>query len=67
MKKKDLKTFRDKDINLLKKEVAQRKKKLGFFIPSLYAGREQNVKVGWNLRREIAQISSILQEKGENK
>ncbi len=73
MKRKDIKILRDKDIKTLEKEVTDRKKKLMIFMPSLYAGREQNIKQGWKLRREIAQIMSILAEqeskrvKGESK
>ena len=62
MKKKDKEVIRTKDIGEVKKTLAERKAELKKVIAEVYGGKEKNLKKAKNLRREIAQILTILRE-----
>ncbi|OGM15935.1 50S ribosomal protein L29 [Candidatus Woesebacteria bacterium RIFCSPLOWO2_01_FULL_43_11] len=63
MKKKDKEVIRTKDIGEVKKTLAERKAELKKVIAEVYGGKEKNLKKAKNLRREIAQILTILRER----
>lgn len=62
MKKKLLIEKRQKTVIDLQKEVVELKRKLAKFSVNLMAGRESNLKVGKEYRRDIAQILGIIRE-----
>ncbi|MEK7188461.1 MAG: 50S ribosomal protein L29 [Patescibacteria group bacterium] len=63
MKKKDLVSLREKDINTLKTKVIEKKKEEELTLVRIYAGQEKNLKKAFLIRREIAQILTIIREK----
>lgn len=63
MKKKDLKNLRDKSKNELKATVYKRKNELVATYAKIKAGQETNLKKAKNLRRDIAQILTVIREK----
>jgi ribosomal protein L29 len=67
MKKKELLKLKEKSSAELGKEVVDLKKKLAQLTPRMYAGGEGNLKQRKFLRRDIAQIMTIMasQKKGE--
>ena len=68
MKKKELLKLKEKDNQELGKDVLALKKKLAELTPRLYAGGESNLKQRKLIRRDIAQIMTIMsREKGDAK
>lgn len=63
MKKKELSEIRAKGKEELDKLVSEKKLELGKVQAELRLGRVKNVKVAKNLRRDIAQLMTILHEK----
>ena len=63
MKKKDLVSLREKDIDTLKTQVVEKKKEEELTLVRIYAGQEKNLKKAFLIRREIAQILTIIREK----
>jgi len=63
MKKNDLQTVKAKEVDELKKMLLEKKKELKKVVVHMYAGSEKNLKKSKNLRREIAQILTIIKEK----
>lgn len=63
MKKKELSFFRTKKITEIKSEIVKKRKELAQFLVSLAAGREKNFKKGKNLKKDIAQMLTILKER----
>lgn len=63
MKKKDLKSLRTKDIKELKKMVETKRSEAANSHVKRLAGQEKNLKKVKNLRREIAQLLTIIKEK----
>jgi ribosomal protein L29 len=63
MKKKDLVSLRKKEIKDLEKMVEEKRAKAINAHVKMQAGQEKNLKKASNLRREIAQILTIIKEK----
>lgn len=64
MKKKDLLELRAKEIKELQSLLAKKKQELAKMMLELRAGKIKNVHVGKNLRKDMAQILTIMKEKG---
>ena len=62
MKKKELLELRSKEVSQLKKMVIAKKKDLLKIIPETAVGKEKNLKKAKNIKREIAQILTIIKE-----
>ena len=65
MKAKELKDLRTKEKKDLVKMVNEKRVELTKITSRMYAGREKNLKKGKMIRRDIAQIMSIMNMKGE--
>lgn len=63
MKIKELKEVKNKDIKELETMVSKQKLELMKNQVKIAGGKEKNLKKSWNLRREIAQLLSIIKEK----
>lgn len=63
MKKKELTDLRSKDLKALRKLVFDKKLEASKSKASTSSGKEKNLKVYRNLRRDIAQILSVTKEK----
>lgn len=63
MKKKDLADIKNKEIKDLKKLAEEKKLELAKIEVKIHSSEEKNVKKASNLRREIAQILTMIQEK----
>lgn len=63
MKKKDKDALRTKEIGEVKKTLVQKREELKKTTSDMYGGKEKNLKKRRNLRREIAQILTILKER----
>ena len=63
MKKKDLKSLRSKKIEELKNMVETKRSEAANAHVKMMAGQEKNLKKAANLRREIAQILTLIKEK----
>ena len=63
MRKSQLKAVRGKKIEEIKLEIREKKRELAKFLANLAAGKEKNVKKGKNLKKEIAQMITIVKEK----
>lgn len=63
MKKKDLKKTRESSIKDLKKKVLELKKDVAVSYANRYAGKSKSVMEVKNLRKDIAQIMTIIREK----
>lgn len=62
MKTKDFKDLRSKDLKELKK-MADDKKKEAVKAGLSAAGKEKNLKLALNIRREVAKILTLVREK----
>lgn len=62
MKMKDI---RNKSENELKKQANDLKKELEVFVSNILQGKEKNVKKGRFLRKDIARVKTVLNEKGK--
>ncbi len=63
MKKKEFQEIRNKKIAELEKLVSKRKQEVIGLQAKVKAGQEKNLKKAKNLRREIAQILTLIREK----
>lgn len=63
MKKKDLIQFKVKSIEELKKLAIEKEKELVKKAADIFSGKGKDVKIARKLRKEIAQIKTILREK----
>lgn len=63
MKKKDLKDLREKGIKEINKAVAKNKQEVAMTGAKMKAGQEKKIKKVKHLRREIAQMLTIIREK----
>jgi ribosomal protein L29 len=63
MKKKEFTELRSKDIKVLQKLVFEKKAEAVKTKVGMSAGKEKNLKIFRNLRREVAQILTLIKEK----
>lgn len=63
MKKKGLKDLRVKEIDELKKLVSEKRKETSVIYTKVKTGQEKNLKKVKGLKKEIAQILTIIREK----
>lgn len=63
MKKKDLVSLRKKEVKELEKMVEEKKAKALNTHVKMQAGQEKNLKKVKNMKKEIAQILTIIKEK----
>lgn len=63
MKRKDLVDLKTKEVKDLNKILADKKTELEKVLVNVSAGKEKNLKSAKNLRRDISQILTIVQEK----
>ncbi len=63
MKKKDLRQLRTKTIEEIKRLVAQKKQELLLYYAKIKSGKEKNTSMLKNIRRDIAQMLTIVREK----
>lgn len=63
MNKKDLVSLREKNIDTLKTQVFEKKNEEEVVLARIYAGQEKNLKKAFLIKREIAQILTIIREK----
>ena len=63
MKKNELKSYRDKNLEELVKVASKKKVELTKFKTDIIASREKNVKKVKNYRHELSQILSLIKEK----
>lgn len=63
MKIKELKGLKAKEIKDLEAMVSKQKLELIKNQVKIAGGKEKNLKKSWNLKKEIAQILSIIKEK----
>ena len=63
MKKEELTNLRTKTISELVKMSVERKNEAEVVYAKIKVGQEKNVKKAFNLRKELAQILTILREK----
>lgn len=63
MKKKEFNTTKEKTVDILKKEVLEIRNKITKTRMNLVMGKEKNLKVVSNLRRDLSQILTIIREK----
>lgn len=64
MKKRELSNLKTKPEQELENLLGQKRQELKKFKAEMVVGRHKNARSGKNLRREIAQISTVLREKG---
>ncbi len=62
MKSKELSKLRNESVENLDKLVAEKKKELGLSYADRKVGKEKNSSISKNLRRDIAQIMTIIRE-----
>jgi ribosomal protein L29 len=63
MKKKDLTDLRNKKISELEKLLSKKRNELINTYAKIKAGQEKNLKKAKNIRRDVAQILTIIREK----
>jgi len=63
MKKKDVETLRGKEVAEIKKALAGKRADLIKAQVEMYGGKEKNLKKARNLRREVAQMLTIIKER----
>ena len=63
MKKKDYNELKSKEISELAKTVKVKKAELAKLGPKVISGEEKNLKKAANLRREVAQMLTLIREK----
>jgi ribosomal protein L29 len=63
MKKKDLTDLRNKKTNELEKLLSKKRNELINTYAKIKAGQEKNLKKAKNIRRDVAQILTIIREK----
>lgn len=62
MKRKELQTLRGKKIAELSKLVIEKKQEILTFSTKVKASKEKNLKKAKNLKKEVAQILTIIRE-----
>ncbi len=67
MKKIQLKEYRTKTVKELKKEADKLKATLADISVKIASSKEKNLKVGKNIRKDLAQIMTLINEKNKNK
>jgi ribosomal protein L29 len=67
MKVKELKSLKNEEIKKLEDLVSKKRLLLLKNAVKIASGKEKNLKQAWKERKEIAQILTILKEKGLNK
>ena len=65
MKKKQLKEMAQKTAEELEKEVGKVKIELNKLRLEVLSGKNKNKRLGKNLRKDLAQIKTIINEKGK--
>jgi len=63
MKKKDLLIYREKDLKEVLKSLSEKRMEAKKAQAEMFGGKEKNLKKVRNLRKEIAQILTILKER----
>jgi ribosomal protein L29 len=63
MKKKDFTELKKKDLKALNKLISEKKAESLKIKVAAVAGKEKNLKIFSNLRREIAQMLTLVKEK----
>jgi ribosomal protein L29 len=63
MKKKDIIDLRKKEVDGLHKMLVEKRNALDKKTVEMFSGKEKNIKVLKNLRREIAQVLTLIKEK----
>jgi ribosomal protein L29 len=63
MKIKELKEIKNKEVKDLEKMVSQKKLELIKNQVKIAGAQEKNIKKSWTLRKEIAQILSVIRSK----
>ena len=63
MKKRELVKYREKSISAMEKELAKLKTEVAKAYSERKAGKDQDLKKAKNLRHEIAQIMTLINEK----
>ena len=63
MKKKDFNELKGKEVSDLLKMVKAKKSELAKLGPKVVSGEEKNLKKAANLRKEVAQILTLVREK----
>lgn len=63
MKKNEKIALRAKEVGEIGKTLGEKRVELGKIIAESYGGKEKNLKKAKNLRRDIAQILTIIKEK----
>lgn len=64
MKIKEVKDLTTKTVKELETLVSKKKLELVKNTVKIAGGKEKNLKVGWTLRKEIAQIMTVIKMKG---
>ncbi|MDP2629339.1 MAG: 50S ribosomal protein L29 [Candidatus Harrisonbacteria bacterium] len=64
MKKKDFEKMKHRSSTELSKELTERREKLWNIQQEIANGKEKDVKKGQKMRREIAQLETLLSVKG---
>jgi ribosomal protein L29 len=64
MKIKEIKELKTKDIKDLEKMVSKLRMELMKNTVKIAGGKEKNLKIAWRIKKEIAQILSIMKQKG---
>lgn len=63
MKIKEVKELKTKEIKDLEKMVSKLRMELMKNMVKIAGGKEKNLKIAWRIKKEIAQILSIIKEK----
>lgn len=63
MKKNELSQMRDKELKELRKELKEKKQELAKVRLEVSTGKIKNTRAGKNLRKDIAQILTIIRDK----
>jgi|GEM_PF-1994448 len=63
MKKKDFKSYREKNVKALKEEAAKLKKEAEVFYTKIKAGQEKSTSGARSIRKDIARIKTLISEK----
>lgn len=66
MKIKEVKELKTKEVKDLEKMVSKLRMELMKNTVKIAGGKEKNLKIAWRIKKEIAQILSIIKEKGNN-
>ena len=63
MKIKDFKDIKSKELKDLKKVLSEKKKDAAKKRMEIFSGKDKNLKLSKNLRKDIAQILTLIREK----